>query len=139
MTLQRVSVVAVWQIMYMACAVYRFAEISQDAQGETSVSQYMTFELVAMFAIGVFGKVSTEARSDRVAREISWVASKREKSTVATILDMMCDCVVELDTDLRLENDVDKFTTFLTNKSLIGMPLPEFIPFHDDKQRVDDY
>jgi len=74
----------------------------------------------------------------QMRKDIESKASKSETSAVTTLLNAVCDVVVELDADLDFSKDHKSFTALLMlapNRSTQGAHFQDFLPSEVDKQR----
>lgn len=138
--------VAFWNAMYSLAFLVGY----ERSQGHTWPSQDGTWSMLLqtiwqrealIFSTVVFAVyVTTEFLKTKARREIESKTLSGERSAMGELLNLVCDVVVELDGDLRIEHHAPKFAAFVTlqaHKDVQGMKLQQFMPFQEDSERFE--
>jgi len=114
---------------------------SANAALETNVRERVSVEIFSLM-LRLLMIYSFEWYLEHVARmEIVSQLGKCHQSAVSSLLDIMCDAVVELDEGLRLKDHFPKLANMLmhgSGKRLLGTPIADYIAQPEDQDKFKD-
>jgi len=131
--------VVFWNIVGLVVASYTYYDIESSGvqSGVTSLQYALEQSLSCIFAMMCHYSASQKLRTDAVNHLLNQ-SLHGKKSAMNSLLDVMCDVVVEVDSDLQLAEESQRLAAMMTpgSKSLVkGTCLEKFMPFDEDKDK----
>eukprot|EP00930_Biecheleria_cincta_P069210 TRINITY_DN56983_c0_g1_i1.p1 TRINITY_DN56983_c0_g1~~TRINITY_DN56983_c0_g1_i1.p1 ORF type:complete len:552 (+),score=64.82 TRINITY_DN56983_c0_g1_i1:92-1747(+) len=126
--------VAVWSGLYMGGAVYT---VVCGVEAGVLPSHIIMLDVVQSLAILIFVANVEHSMVVEISEEVEAEKVRREKSAGKTLLNIVCDVMVEVDEDLKFVGDSVAFRSLLllSSKSLEGMQFDDYISDSDEKDR----
>jgi len=136
------SLVVVWNALYSAAIMYRYASLEACVSCGEMVTPVFSQMQVLCFILIVALIVQFEATEVSAAQcKIEARVKTTEHSAVNSLLNIMCDAVIELDRNLIMTKHVPALSNMLlhgTGMSLQGSQLQQFMASDNDRRRFEE-
>eukprot|EP00928_Gymnodinium_smaydae_P051010 TRINITY_DN3454_c0_g1_i3.p1 TRINITY_DN3454_c0_g1~~TRINITY_DN3454_c0_g1_i3.p1 ORF type:complete len:539 (+),score=70.21 TRINITY_DN3454_c0_g1_i3:77-1693(+) len=140
------TMIVVWNCVYSATAIYAVAN-ALDSNRELGVDNSLRLPGVIAVEIGAFVAILYLSRTTvaSLKREIRHQAQatclQGENAATTQLLDVMCEIVVELDSEQRIAVDSERFAAMFAlnhTRAMKGKKLQDLMPLDEDRKNVDE-
>ncbi|CAE8581453.1 unnamed protein product, partial [Polarella glacialis] len=130
---------AFWNLLHMLTTTYVYAGVKVSACDMLDLRSFVIFELATCaFVMGLVCGME-RVNSAELRREIEGRAMNNQSLAARSLLRIVCDIVIELDSELALTENVPGLSAILmmtSGRSTKGTPLHHFIPDEEDKAQL---
>lgn len=126
--------VALWNGVYMGGAAYT---VVRGVEAGVLPAHIIMLDIVQDLAILIFVATIEQSMLVEITEEVEAGRVRRENSAGKTLLNIVCDVMVEVDDELNFVDDSVAFSSLLmlSSRSLTGMKFDDFIPSKAEKDR----
>eukprot|EP00445_Apocalathium_hangoei_P088234 CAMPEP_0204210460 /NCGR_PEP_ID=MMETSP0361-20130328/73940_1 /ASSEMBLY_ACC=CAM_ASM_000343 /TAXON_ID=268821 /ORGANISM="Scrippsiella Hangoei, Strain SHTV-5" /LENGTH=428 /DNA_ID=CAMNT_0051174587 /DNA_START=391 /DNA_END=1677 /DNA_ORIENTATION=+ len=137
----QVPTVSFWHLIYHVSAIYSYSGVSN--QCGVPLNMFAVFEMTQAATLVFCAYWASKFTWASASQEVQTAMLQGSSSAMSTLLDLVCDVSFELDADLKLKDDVPKFSAMVTlgsTASIQGLPFTSCMAHADDvelfKQRM---
>ncbi|CAE8658828.1 unnamed protein product, partial [Polarella glacialis] len=130
---------AFWNLLHMLTTTYVYAVHEVSACDLLDLRAFVFHELASCASVMGLVYGMERVNSAELRREIEGRAMNNQSLAARSLLRIVCDIVIELDSELALTEDVPGLSAILmmtSGRSTKGTPLHHFIPDEEDKAQL---
>eukprot|EP00928_Gymnodinium_smaydae_P051011 TRINITY_DN3454_c0_g2_i1.p1 TRINITY_DN3454_c0_g2~~TRINITY_DN3454_c0_g2_i1.p1 ORF type:complete len:506 (+),score=61.57 TRINITY_DN3454_c0_g2_i1:70-1587(+) len=132
--------IVVWNTVYCIAAVYAQTNAAL-VDDRVRLHGEIAFEIGALLAMLYLSRTTITSLKREIRHQARATCLQTENSATTQLLDVMCDVVVELDSEKRIAEDSERFAAMFAlnhTRGVKGTQLQDLMPLAEDRKNVDE-